>query len=160
MTDLLFDGANNPAGNFLVRFVPVVGVAILPTPAPSGPNAGSIGSPTFVTGYRWFTAYGTDETKSIEEEQKLDDNGSVWAIAIQAWLPGDSAQRRLQLAEMVRHRFLVAVEDNIGLVRVFGTKVESLQFTYRFQVDKQMGGRRGYLISFSGSSTSPAPILL
>lgn len=158
MTDLLFDGATNIAGNYLIRFVPVVGVSSLPLPAASGPTAGLITSgPTFQDNYRWFTAYGTDFTKSVDEKQTETDNGPVWDIVIELFLPGDAPDRRVQLAELVRHRFLVAVEDNTGLKRLFGTLEEPLLLTYSFQVAKNPGDRRGYTLTFAGQLSRIAP---
>jgi hypothetical protein len=158
MTDLLFDGANNIAGNFLIRFVPVAGVSSLPLPAPFGPTAGVLpAGPTFLPNFRWFTAYGTDQTKDVIEDESDTDSGPLWDVSIEFYLPGDSAARRLNLAEMARHRFLVAVEDNMGVKRLFGTLTEPLRFSYKFQVPKQIGDRRGAFITFRGTLTRVAP---
>ncbi|QIP14721.1 hypothetical protein G8759_19930 [Spirosoma aureum] len=155
MTDLTFDNGNNIAGNSLIRFVPVVGIQALPTPATGGLTT----APTFQAGYRWFTCYGTEGTKNYQEQQSMDDNGSLWSITVSLFLPGDDQIRRRALADMTRHRFILEVEDNAGLMRRVGTMTETLEFNYTFGIDAQMGGRRGYTLSFKQSFTEAPPLL-
>lgn len=155
MTDLLFDNANNIAGNFQIRFVPVVGIQALPTPAIGGPTT----APTFRAGYRWFLAYGTEGSKNYQEQENRSDNGPLWDVSISLFLPGDGADRRRVLAEMAPHRFVLEIEDNTGLRRRVGTLLETLEFSYSFGVDAQVGGKRGCTLSFKGSFTQPPPIL-
>ncbi|WP_139361580.1 hypothetical protein [Spirosoma sp. 209] len=151
LSDLLFEPVDNPGGNCLVRFVPVIGVSAISTV--NGPVS-------FRSGYRWLTCYGTDGTIGFEEDQEETDNGPIWNVSIDGWLPGDSPQRRQLLADLVRYRFMVEVEDYAGLVRRAGTLEQALSFRYQFSTGKQLGDRRGTQLTFSGQLTKPSvPIL-
>lgn len=157
MTDLLFDGQPNYAGNYLIRCAAVAFVKSLPPVVTPGSVSGSL---VFHTGFSWQNVYGTEETKEYEEKPDETDDGTIWNVQISCFLPGDSAQLRFTLDQMVRHRFIVECEDNVGLRRRVGTKVENLSFAYSFGVDPQMSGRRGYKLSWSGKLTSPPPIVI
>jgi hypothetical protein len=158
MTDLHYVGGNNPAGTYLIRCAPVVGLLSLPTPATGGPLV-VVGPPTFHPGYRWYQLYGTEGTKDYDEDQQNTDNGDIWSVSVQLFLPGDSAQERATLMEMVRHRFIVECQDNAGTWRRLGTKTENLKLTYKFGIDPQMGGRRGATLKFTGELTQCPPIV-
>lgn len=156
MTDLLFEtGSTNIGGSLLIRFAPVAAISQLPPPAPSGPST----PPTFRAGFRWYSCYGTEGTKPFDEEQSQSDNGPVWAVKVQAFLPGDSAGLRQALRELSRHRFVLELEDNVGLLRRIGTLIENLELTYSFTTGAAMGDRRGFKLVFSGSLSAPSPIL-
>lgn len=156
MTDLTFDNGNNIGGTFLIRCVPIVGVSALPSP-----NSSLVvsGPPTFVTGYRWFDIYGTQNSKSYSEEEEEDSNGCVWDVSVGLFLPGDSPTIRASLAEMAAHRFIVECQDNCDVWRRLGTKIEHLQMKYKFSAGTSAGDRRGATISFSGQLTSAPPIV-
>lgn len=151
MTDLLFTPSNNIGGSLLLKFAPVAGIQAMSAPATSV---------QFRTGYRWYAAYGTPGTKGFEEDEEETDNGPVWTVRLTAFLPGDSAERRQALAEMVRHRFVVEVEDNAGLRRRVGSLAEPLQFSYKFTTGEQTADRRGATLTFRGSLTRPALVVL
>ena len=156
MTDLLFaSGESNIGGVLSIRFVSVVGIDTMPEPAATGPST----PPTFRSGFRWLTCYGTAGTKTYDEKQEADDNGPLWSVTISAFLPGDSAERRAELKQLVRHRFVVEIEDNTGLRRRIGTPVESLALSYRFRTGGPMGDRRGAQLEFSGSLTAPPAVV-
>ncbi|MBD2700131.1 hypothetical protein IC229_05760 [Spirosoma sp. BT702] len=158
MTDLLFAGGNNPAGHYLIRCVPVIGVQSMPEPAAGGPMVVN-GPPTFKSGYTWIKLYGTEGTKTYDEQQQEVDDGEIWNLTISLFLPGDSAQQRTALAQMVRHRFVVECQDNTGTWRRVGTKTQSLQLTYRFGVGGPMGSQRGATLTFQGTVTAPPPLV-
>ncbi|GAB3550632.1 hypothetical protein [Spirosoma fluminis] len=155
MMDLLFSGGNNVGGNYLIRFTPVVGIQAMPTPATNGPTTPA----TFYSGYRWFDCYGTEGTKAFSEDEQTTDNGPIWNVTVNAFLPGDSAERRQQLAELVRHRFVVEIIDNNGQRRRVGSKLENLELSYEFKTGAAAGDRQGATLSFKGQLTQPAPIL-
>lgn len=156
MTDLLFStGVNNLGGNFLIRFVPVAGIASMLPPATSGPST----QPTFKTGFRWFLCYGTEGSKTIDEQQSDSDQAPVWTVQVATFLPGDSAEVRQTLAELVRHRFVLEVEDNVGVIRRIGKPAENLSLSYGFKTGGALGDRKGAVLTFSGQLTSPIPIV-
>ncbi|GAB3956697.1 hypothetical protein GCM10028805_47360 [Spirosoma harenae] len=159
MTDLNFQGGNNIAGLFQVRCAPVVGILTFPLPAPSGPIQTSE-QPTFSEGFAWFSIYGTEGTKDYQEEQQMTENGPVWAVKLSLYLPGDSPLNRSSLDEMVRHRFIIEVQDNLGLWRRIGTPEQNLELTYQFGISAAAGGRRGTVLTFSGQLTSPSPFVV
>lgn len=150
MTDLTFEGGNNIGGNALLRFAPVAGIASLASP---------VAVPTFRAGFRWFDCYGTQGSKDVDENEEETDNGPVWSVKVSLFLPGDSAVRRLALADLVRHRFLLEVEDNVGLRRRIGTLSEPMQLSYNFKTGGPMAERRGAGLTFRGNLTAPAGIL-
>ena len=154
MTDLLYAGGNNIAGLFLVRCAPVAGILTLPLPAPAGPLTVS-GAPTFRTGFGFVSIYGTEATKAYEENMDESDNGEVWSVKLSLFHPSDSPAVRTSLRQMARHRFLLECQDNTGLWRRAGTKEQSMALTYRFEIDADAGGRRGYRLNFAGSMTAP-----
>ena len=149
MTDLTFEGGNNPGGNCVLRFAPVAGIASIASP---------LTQPVFRTGYRWFDAYGSEGTKEVDETQDETDNGPTWNVKISLFLPGDSVQRRGALAELVRHRFILEVQDNAGLYRRIGTLTECLQFSYSFRTGGAMAQRRGAQLTFRGTLSTQPPI--
>jgi hypothetical protein len=156
MTDMLFStGVNNPGGNYLIRFVPVAGIQSMPAPATSGPSTVA----SFKTGFRWFQVYGTEGSKTVDEQEDDSDQGPVWSVKVVTYLPGDSSELRQQLADMVRHRFVLEVEDNTRVIRRIGTPIESFQLSYSFKTGGAMAERRGATLTFKGQLTAPAPIL-
>ncbi|GAB3958218.1 hypothetical protein GCM10028805_52120 [Spirosoma harenae] len=159
MTDLLFAGGNNTAGLFQVRCAPVVGFSTFPLPAPSGPIQIN-SNPTFSEGFAWYTIYGTEGTKDYQEEQQNTENGPVWAVKFSLFLPGDSAALRGSLSEMVHHRFVIEVQDNVGIWRRIGTPEQNLELSYQFAINAAAGGRRGYVVAFSGQMTNPPPYVV
>lgn len=157
MTDLTFGGGNNIGGQYLLRCIPVVGVANLPIPATAGPiSAGAI---TLKSGFSWINIYGSEQTKSYNEEQAETDNGPLWSVSTSLFLPGDSAQQRTTLQQMSRHRFIVECLDNVGLWRRLGTPVEGLSFAYKFAVGAAAADKRGAVLTFSGTLTQIPPII-
>lgn len=150
MTDLNYQPVNNIGGNYLVRVVPAIGTT--PNLAPGAPI-------TFREGFRWYFIYGTDQTKLYDEKQSISDNGPYWELTIGLFVPGDAADRRKQLAEMVRYRYILQCEDNTGLLRQIGTFEQPLELTYEFSTGKSVGDLRGYMLSFKGT-LSEAPRIL
>lgn len=149
MTDLNYDPVNNIGGLYRIRFVPVAGIT--PTLA--------TGTPNFRDGFRFYTAYGTESTRLYEERQSTSDNGPIWDLTVSAFLPGDNPERRTQLAEMVRHRFIIQCEDNNGLLRQVGSYDQPLELSYQFVTGKAVSDLRGYALTFRGS-LSQAPAIL
>lgn len=157
MTDLLFAGGDNHAGQHHIRCVPVVGVETAPTPATTGPiTAGAL---TFFEGWSWINLYGTFQTKSYSEDESLTDNGPLWAVSASLFLPGDSAEQRATLQTMSPHRFIVECQDNHGIWRRLGTRTEPLSFSYKFGIAANLGGQRGATLSFAGNLTRVPPLI-
>lgn len=149
MQDLFYPaGQNNVGGLFQIWFVPIVGIASM-----SGVNV------TFRAGYDWLTCYGTEGSKGYTEEEEDSDQGPVFTITIEGFLPGDTLDRRRSLAEMVRHRFLINMIDNSGLVRRAGTLTEGLQLKYKFATGQLPGDRRGATLTFFGQLSVPPPVI-
>lgn len=158
MTDLNYAGGDNPAGIYLIRCAPVVGVQSLPTPATGGPMV-VLGPPVFYPGYAWLQLYGTEGTKTYSEEEEETDNGPLWSVSVGLFLPGDSAQQRRSLSDMARHRYILECQDNMGLWRRLGTRKETMQLKYKFGIGGQVGDRRGATITFSGALTQMPPMV-
>lgn len=157
MTDLVYAGGNNVAGNHLIRCAPVVGLLTLPT---AGDGVVS-GQPTFLPGYNWVFLYGTEGTKTYSESCEESDNGDIWTVSAGLFYPGDSAEVRRSLANLKSLlRFVVDVQDKHGVWRRLGTLTEYFSLEYRFAIGAQIGDRRGYTLTFSGIMTTCPPILL
>lgn len=150
MTDLNVQPVNNVGGNYSLRVVPAIGTT--PNLAPGAPI-------TFRDGFRWYYIYGTDQTKLYAEKQSGSDNGPYWELTIELFVPGDDADRRRLIAEMVRYRFILQCEDNNGLLRQVGTYEQPLELTSQFTTGKTVGDQRGYMLSFKGT-LSDAPAIL
>jgi hypothetical protein len=152
MTGLSFAGGNNIGGNFLIRFAQVVGIQAVPTPATGGPV-------TFYPNWGWREVYGTEGKKTYDENQTKPDDGSLWEITITCFLAGDTKENRQLLGELVNHRFVVEIEDNVGLLRRVGNKTENLELTYKQSNGSAPSDPRGYLLTFKGEMTSIPPII-
>lgn len=150
MTDLLHEPVTNVGGLYIIQLTPVVGVL---------PAFRTDASITFREGFRWYTIYGTDQTRLYDERQSSTDNGPVWELTVSLFLPGDNADRRSQLADMVRHRFIVRCEDNNDQLRQVGSYEQPLELTYQFTTGKGVADLRGYALTFRGS-LSEAPLIL
>lgn len=150
MTDLNLQPINNIGGNYLVRVVPAIGTT--PNLAPDSPI-------TFRDGFRWYAIYGSDQTKRYDEKQSGSDNGAYWELTIGLFVPGDDADRRRQLGEMVRYRYILQCEDNNSLLRQVGSFEQPLELTYEFSTGKSVGDLRGYMLTFKGT-LSDAPAIL
>jgi len=158
MMDLNYAGGDNPAGIYLIRCVPVVGVKSLPTPATGGPMEVA-GPPVFHPGYAWLQLYGTEGTKTYAEEEEETDNGPIWSVSVGLFLPNDSSLVRSNLSQMARHRYILECQDNSGQWRRLGTQVESLQLKYKFSIGAQVSDRRGATLTFSGTLTQIPPMV-
>ena len=151
MNDIVYDHtADNLGGGYRVRFAPVAEIAAMPTVA---------GAVTFRAGGRWAEVYGTDNSKNFGEDASETDNGPVWAVKINLFLPGDGAAIRAMLADMMRHRQVVEAQDNNGLWRRAGTLTEPMSFSYKFTTGDEVPDRRGAVLTWAGSLLTPAVIL-
>ncbi|OIN59797.1 hypothetical protein [Arsenicibacter rosenii] len=148
MNDLNFTpGSANTGGVFLLRFAPLDSITAIGTEV------------TFAAGARWLSCYGSEGSLSWEEQQKDTDNGPVWELSVQAFLPGDSAAIRARLAAMTTRRFVLECEDNEGLVRRAGAVGAGLTFSYSFSPGANPGERRGNRITFAGQLTAPPDLI-
>lgn len=156
MMDLLFpDGQSNTAGVYLLRFGLLATISSMPYP-----SGGSVtGSISFQDGSRWYNVYGSDYSKTYDEERQLTDNGPVYTVTVGCFFPGDSAAVRSQLDWMGFHRFLLECEDNEGLLRRIGSPQEGLTFAYTYSSGNQPGDRRGYTLKWTGQFSAIPPVV-
>ncbi|WP_234733246.1 hypothetical protein [Tellurirhabdus bombi] len=145
-------GKWNPGGGNYIEVVPAAGVASYLRPSSS-----STPVITLREGFAWTRIYCTQGTLQYREVYKDDDQGDLHELDIKGFSPDDSPAKSLSIQNLKQYkRVLVRFRDNARLTRLAGTPIESLLFTYELGTDAEVGGSRGYNLSFSGPLTEPA----
>ncbi len=152
MNDFPFlTGISNQAGLQLVEYTPVASVSSFPSIA----NGVISSALTFAAGARWYSVYGSMSKKGYDEGGKETEHGFLYSPEIQLFYPGDTIATRqlLKLMEAPFHRYLLRLTDHNGFKRLVGTPWQGLTFGYEFTTDDNMGGARGYRLTWAGSLT-------
>ncbi|OIN56793.1 hypothetical protein [Arsenicibacter rosenii] len=156
MQDLLYSNTDNPGSLVSVQVCPTFGFASFPAAADGQVSA----AVSFRQGYRWFTIYSTANTPGFEEPEDETDNGPVWMPKISLFLPSDNAAYRRELFRWANYRFVAQIYDQAGIYRRVGTIIEPLSLKSAFNTGSAVPDRRGYSITLSGSTTTPAPVII
>lgn len=106
----------------------------------------------------WSYIYFTDFTSSYSEVATTTVNGRVYRYDIQGFYPTDTEELRQFLAVSEMRKFVIAVRDVHGVVRIVGNKNLGLELDYDSSISAEMGGRRGTQIRLFGELPIPSSI--
>lgn len=144
-------GAWNPGGGQSIEIVPCTGVIALVTATSTTPALVEL-----ATGFAWTPIYCTPGTLGYDLDEMLTDDGLIWNHSIAGFTPDDSQSRSLEFARLAYYRqHLVRFRDNRpGVIRLIGSPVEGLTFTYKFATGEDVPGDRGYTFRLTGPTTT------
>lgn len=151
MIEIARTGKWNPGGGRWLELLPATGVASYNRPSPSA--APQI---TLRAGFDWTRIYCSPETLQYRLSGDETDNGDLYTLEIKGFSPDDSPTKALAIIALLRaKKHLIRFCDNAGLIRLTGTPVESLQFSYDLATDPNVAGSRGYALALKGTLTTP-----
>lgn len=149
MSEIARTGKWNPGGGRWLELVPITSV--------SGYSRISLtASPTITLtdGASWTRIYCSPETLQYRLSGEDTDNGDLYTIEIKGFSPDDSSSKAQAIDQLFRaKRCLARFCDNSGLIRLAGTPVEHLLFSYELGTDAAVSGSRGYSLSLKGTLT-------
>lgn len=109
-------------------------------------------------GHRWASVYGTVGTLSYRESTVETDDGFLTEVTIEQFIPGDVPVNRAAVGGFRQRGLILRLEDNHGGRRLVGTLAQPVRLaTVAYDTQKEVGGRRGTLITFTAQLTAQAP---
>lgn len=152
INDLLRINELNPASVQKIEWTPVG--AVLGWNEPIGGRFSQ--ALFFRPGWRWYGVYGTPGTIGFSEKQQRSRGRVYYEVRAVAFLPNDSDTFRSQLQWMAYPRFYLRITDQLGKKIVVGRPEQGLEMLADFNNEVEMGGKRGYMIEFTGKVSFPA----
>lgn len=149
MIEIARTGKWNPGGGRWLEIVPIALVSAYSRPIPT-----ATATITLIDNADWTRIYCTPETLQYRISAADSDNGDIYTVEIKGLSLDDTPAKAAAIdALFLKKKCIVRFTDNDKLVRIAGTPVEYLQFSYELDTDSTTLGSRAYSLSFKGTLT-------
>ena len=158
MDHLTWAGGNNMGGVREFRFAPIQHLRN-PPDIILGTVDEEMDFRQFAPGesYDWNTGYVTEDTAEFQETETEGPGGTLFIAEFTGFFPGDTAEQRANLDDIVRHYHVVDVTDNNGNLRRMGTLQNPARITTAFSTGRGASNRPGYELRVRWSGRHPVP---
>jgi hypothetical protein len=124
-----------------------------------GPD-GTVMSITFAGSNDWNYAYTSFESQEFNEDTA--DNaatGVYYKQEVKFFIPGENKAQVLALDAMRQKRFVIAMKDFEGNIRLMGTLSEGAKMKIKYDTRSKVNGLKGTAVSFFLESAKRAPFV-
>lgn len=105
----------------------------------------------------FFKGYSTLGTSRLKETSKRKEQGLYYDSEFVGYMPGDSAELALLFDDMLINRFVLAVKDAKGNIRLCGSMDNPMRFEVDYDSGQNPGDTKGRSYRFFAENLQPWP---